>query len=241
MKTGHGNIQLIETWLDNNNLEVEMTDNFVRRVYDEVLEMLYSLHKVESIKKRDRCYKLQYEFVRRDLLKILHKRNNKSAKGIKAGYVYAIGNPAWEDYVKVGSAIDVDDRLNSYQTSSPLRDYFVIDYFCTYDRLETEKSIHAMFDRNSEWCKVSHEDAKLLFRKLKADNNIPVLEEKLYAVKRQLEIEKLESDKIKAARKAEKQMSSRRAAGHRRDQRKRTTPDNRSQNVVLAPNNAGLV
>jgi hypothetical protein len=62
------------------------------------------------------CISLQYDFVRRDLLKILHKRNGYSATGISAGYVYAIGNSAWKDFVKIGSAIDIDDRLNSYQT-----------------------------------------------------------------------------------------------------------------------------
>lgn len=234
MKTGHENIQLIEDWLDSNNLEVQMEDSFIRRVYDEVLEMSYSLHTIESVKKRDRCYKLQYEFVRRDLLKIIHKRNNKSAKGIKAGYVYAIGNPAWGDYVKVGSAIDVNDRLNSYQTSSPYRDYFVIDYFCTYDRLEIEKNIHSLFERNSEWCKVSREDVKILFKKLKTENQIPVLDDKLYAVKRQLESDKLAIEKLAAEKKADKKRIAQRAARHRRNQRKRTTPDNRSQHVVLA-------
>ena len=41
----------------------------------------------------------------------------------KAGYVYVITNAAWPEWVKVGMAIDADDRLNGYQTSSPFRDY----------------------------------------------------------------------------------------------------------------------
>ena len=42
---------------------------------------------------------------------------------VKDGYVYILTNPAWPDWVKVGMAIDAEDRCNSYQTSSPYRDY----------------------------------------------------------------------------------------------------------------------
>ncbi|MEK9820466.1 MAG: hypothetical protein VW443_12860, partial [Pseudomonadales bacterium] len=39
---------------------------------------------------------------------------------IKEGYVYAIRNKAWPEWVKIGKAIDAQDRLNGYQTSSPM-------------------------------------------------------------------------------------------------------------------------
>lgn len=175
MKTSHENIGLIESWLEATGYEVQMDDAFIRQVYQEVLEGRHKLGAITSKKTRSRAYKLQYDFVRRDLLKIQYKRNNFSAKGIKAGYVYAIGNPAWKEFVKVGSAIDVVDRLNSYQTSSPLRDYYLIDYFCVYDRLDAEKRIHAMYERNSEWCKVSEADIKVAFKALKAENNIDII------------------------------------------------------------------
>ena len=45
----------------------------------------------------------------------------------KDGYVYIISNPLWCGWYKIGMAIDAEDRLNSYQTSSPFRDY-VLDY-----------------------------------------------------------------------------------------------------------------
>ena len=35
------------------------------------------------------------------------------------GYVYAIINPAWPDWVKIGKAYSHNDRLNNYQTCSP--------------------------------------------------------------------------------------------------------------------------
>ena len=44
------------------------------------------------------------------------------------GQVYVITNPNFPDWVKVGMAIDAEDRLNGYQTSSPFRDY-VLQYY----------------------------------------------------------------------------------------------------------------
>ena len=184
MKTSHENIKLIEDWLIENNLEVSLDDDFVRRVYKEVLEHLYLIRLKESIPRRRNEYGKQYDFVRRDLLKIKYKRNNYSAKGIQAGFVYAIINPAWPEHVKVGSAIDVYDRLNSYQTSSPFRDYTTLDYFYSNNRIEDEKKIHSMFVRNSEWCHVSTELIKKVFKDAKLENSIEVLEDVLYAVKR---------------------------------------------------------
>ena len=39
------------------------------------------------------------------------------------GYVYIIANPSFDGWLKVGMAIDAEDRCNGYQTSSPHRDY----------------------------------------------------------------------------------------------------------------------
>lgn len=90
-----------------------------------------------------------------DLLKIQYKRNNNSIKGIKPGFVYAITNPAWSDYIKIGCAIDVYDRLNSYQTSSPKRDYKLETYVFVDDRLNFEKMIHNKYECDGEWVKTS--------------------------------------------------------------------------------------
>ena len=59
-----------------------------------------------------------------------------------AGYVYIISNPAWEGWYKVGMAIDAYDRLVTYQTSSPFRDYTV--EYCKHfeDRRDAERSVH---------------------------------------------------------------------------------------------------
>lgn len=82
----------------------------------------------------------------------------------KSGYVYVITNAAWPDWVKVGMAIDADDRLNGYQTSSPFRDYELqYSVYCN-DRRKLERKAHKAVgsissDRNNEWFKASVEDA----------------------------------------------------------------------------------
>lgn len=187
MKTTHQNIVLIETWLKETDKEISLKDEFVREVYQEVLENSFKIKDSESLKTRNRAYKLQYDYVRRDLLKIKYKRNNNSSTGIKEGFVYAIGNPAWKEFIKIGSAIDVIDRLKSYQTSSPFRDYYLIDYYFSHNRLLEESNLHKTFEeRNSEWCKVSEEDIKCKFKILKEENSVKVLQEKLIEQKKTL-------------------------------------------------------
>tara|TARA_B110000908_G_C10249781_1_gene451173 strand:- start:853 stop:1395 length:543 start_codon:yes stop_codon:yes gene_type:complete len=85
-------------------------------------------------------------------------------KTTKAGYVYVITNTAWHGWVKVGMAVDADDRLSSYQTSSPFRDYELQYSVYCKDRRKLESKAHKAVgsiasDRNNEWFKASVEDA----------------------------------------------------------------------------------
>jgi len=82
----------------------------------------------------------------------------------KSGYVYVITNAAWPEWVKVGMAIDADDRLSGYQTSSPFRDYELQYSVYCKDRRKLERKAHKAVgsissDRNNEWFKASVEDA----------------------------------------------------------------------------------
>ena len=82
----------------------------------------------------------------------------------KEGYVYIITNPAWPHWVKIGMAIDAEDRLNGYQTSSPMRDYKLEYSVKSNDRRKAEKKAHNMAlkkcdDTHGEWFKMSVSDA----------------------------------------------------------------------------------
>jgi hypothetical protein len=145
-----------------------------------VLEHRFKIKDSCSARTRRRAYQLQYDYVRRDLLKLLYKRNNKSAAGINAGFIYAVVNQAWPEYVKIGSAIDIFDRLGTYQTSSPLRDYEILDYYFADHRVSEENYIHSLFDdKNNEWCKTSKQHVLTIFKQRKQHYEVPITERKL--------------------------------------------------------------
>jgi hypothetical protein len=85
---------------------------------------------------------------------------------VKEGYVYAMYNPAWPEWIKIGMAIDAQDRLNGYQTSSPMRDYVLVYDIYFKDRLEAERKAHKVAERygerQGEWFKITREQAILV-------------------------------------------------------------------------------
>ncbi len=93
---------------------------------------------------------------------------------VKEGYVYAICNPAWPEWIKIGMAIDAQDRLNGYQTSSPMRDYVLVYDIYFLDRLAAERKAHKVAERygkrQGEWFKITREQAILVLAE--ADLNI---------------------------------------------------------------------
>ena len=71
------------------------------------------------------------------------------------GEVYVITNPAWDGWVKIGMAVDAEDRLKSYQTSSPLRDYVLYYSYATENRRKSEAKAHRVleqkYEKRNEW------------------------------------------------------------------------------------------
>lgn len=85
-----------------------------------------------------------------------------------AGDVYAIWNPSFPDWIKVGKAIDAYDRCNGYQTSSPFRDYEVVARIPCENRHDKEKEMHEVFEhfadeRRGEWFMIDKLTAIKLF------------------------------------------------------------------------------
>lgn len=88
----------------------------------------------------------------------------RNYKHTKSGYVYVISNPAWKGWVKIGMAIDAEDRLKSYQTSSPYRDYQLLHSVYVTDRRSIEKKAHRKIakiaeEKQNEWFKVDAVEA----------------------------------------------------------------------------------
>jgi len=93
---------------------------------------------------------------------------------IKEGYVYAITNPAWPEWVKIGMAIDADDRCNGYQTSSPFRDYKIEHVVVTNNRRAAEAEAHKAATKmakevRGEWFKLDIEQAKTILNNITID------------------------------------------------------------------------
>jgi len=80
------------------------------------------------------------------------------------GQVYVVVNPNFPKWVKVGMAIDSEDRLNNYQTSSPFRDYVLNYKWNVSDRRaaesESHTELHKLYERRSEWFKCTPEQAQ---------------------------------------------------------------------------------
>ncbi len=76
------------------------------------------------------------------------------------GEVYVIYNKAWPEWVKVGMAVDSNDRLKNYQTSSPFRDYALLYSYEVNDRRVAESAAHVRLakecDNINEWFKLPH-------------------------------------------------------------------------------------
>ena len=94
-------------------------------------------------------------------------------KQIKEGYVYAIRNKAWPNWIKIGKAIDAEDRLNGYQTSSPMRDYELIHTVYFDDRNTAERDAHKaaerIAERKGEWFNLTEEQAVDVLREVTLD------------------------------------------------------------------------
>ena len=72
------------------------------------------------------------------------------------------------------------DRLGTYQTSSPLRDYEILDYYFADHRVSEENYIHSLFDdKNNEWCKTSKQHVLTIFKQRKQHYEVPITERKL--------------------------------------------------------------
>ena len=103
--------------------------------------------------------KINLEGPKRKYVAQLLKLNNETKyAAAKEGHVYIITNPAWPNWFKVGSSLDAVNRRNSYQTSSPKRDY-KLEYKKYFNkRRSAESRIHIALsglERSGEWFKTN--------------------------------------------------------------------------------------
>jgi len=83
---------------------------------------------------------------------------------VKEGYVYAITNSAWQGWIKIGMAVDAEDRLKGYQTSSPFRDYELLHKSFFKNKRRAEAKAHKLageiaYETRGEWFNISKDKA----------------------------------------------------------------------------------
>jgi hypothetical protein len=88
------------------------------------------------------------------------------------GQVYLVQNPAWPEWVKVGMAVDAEDRLRSFNTSSPYRDYELVYSLSVRNKRKTESSVLRLCsmlcsERRGEWFNMPVDRAVEVFEQLK--------------------------------------------------------------------------
>jgi hypothetical protein len=85
-------------------------------------------------------------------------------KTAKQGQVYILYSPAYPSWVKIGMAVDAEDRLKQFQTGSPYRDYILIKAYDTDDRRKAESEIHELLRKThgskNEWFVIAAPVAK---------------------------------------------------------------------------------
>ena len=97
-----------------------------------------------------------------------------SLKGYEStteGYVYVISNPSFDGWLKVGMAVDAEDRCNQYQTGSPHRDYRLLYSRRFKDRREAEtltmrKLKKVVKEHNGEWFKTDRDTVQKIIEDL---------------------------------------------------------------------------
>jgi len=96
-----------------------------------------------------------------------------------SGHIYILSNPAWKGWYKVGMAVEATDRLPTFQTGSPFRDYKLEYYKHFKDRRSAEKEAHILLEKSSkskrgEWFQSSLLNIKQQIETLKGETYAPI-------------------------------------------------------------------
>lgn len=118
---------------------------------------------------------------------------------VKEGYVYVITNKAWPDWVKIGMAIDAEDRLSGYQTSSPHRDYILEHSVYSNERRKAEQQAHSRaaklaIEVNGEWFKLTVQKAIEVLDNLDEYRRETIKETNTYTSKDKLQEQPIQAD-----------------------------------------------
>jgi len=117
---------------------------------------VYFCRTCDNTKRKYNALKQKANYIGSTALKAFNK--------VKEGYVYILVNPAYPDWVKIGMAVDAEDRCKSYQTGDPFRSYKMVYTAYSKDKAMSENKAHkaaeAIAERRGEWFRMSVGQAK---------------------------------------------------------------------------------
>jgi hypothetical protein len=108
----------------------------------------------------------------RNELTLLRQEHTNQRIDVSAGYVYGLSNLVFPGWLKIGSCVDLVERLAQYQTSDPLRRYVYKFSVFVDSRSKIEELMHNHPDLapcrsgNTEWFKTTPEIAKAVIENL---------------------------------------------------------------------------
>lgn len=110
----------------------------------------------QQLANKVKCEKRQEQKVAADKAAV-QVESRSSRTTAKSGWVYIVTNPTFPGWVKIGSAMDTEERLRSYQTYTPDQLYVLADRVFSKDRRSLEFAVHealAPHRGNGEWFQV---------------------------------------------------------------------------------------
>lgn len=138
------------------NADFRIDDDLTFRIYFKYVHDQFS-HSIDSNRtgnvrrKYEKFIAKQLNYTRLSLLRVKYYRNDNKASGIKEGFVYIVRNNAWKTFFKIGSSINISDRLEMYQSYSPHRDYEIVESYFVLDRFSVEREYHKALNASHEW------------------------------------------------------------------------------------------
>ena len=152
-----------------NKLKTGNTKPLLDRVKKEVQRVECTRQKRREVKvNKDQCRSRigEIENALKAEIKMLRSHTTNTQISFKPGYVYAVTNPAFPGWIKIGSALDVYGRLATYQTSDPFASFKIEAYILVDDRVKVEHSVQkelTISPHRGEWFQVGLEKVKEIF------------------------------------------------------------------------------
>ena len=120
----------------------------------------HPFHHIYNLEGHEGVYKAMGLKYTDELAKEIKRQVEGMYDEVIEGDLYVVRNAAWPDWYKVGKAVNAENRLRDYQTSSPHRDFVLCHVESFSDKDQAEKAIHNMLekhkschDRKNEWFK----------------------------------------------------------------------------------------